>query len=58
MTSFTDDVISLYGSRSIIGRGIVVHAAVDDLGLTSHVDSLKTGNAGGRVACGVVGIVL
>ncbi|XP_055537985.1 uncharacterized protein LOC129725791 [Wyeomyia smithii] len=56
-TSFSDTVVSLYGSRSIIGRAIVVHSGVDDFGKTNHPDSLKTGNAGGRVVCGVIGIL-
>lgn len=56
-TSFSDSVITLYGARSIIGRAVVVHTEEDDLGLTDHPDSHKTGNAGGRVACGVVGIL-
>lgn len=56
-TSFSDTVISLFGTRSIIGRSIVVHAGVDDFGQGGHADSKKTGNAGGRVACGVIGIV-
>lgn len=56
-TSFSDTVVSLYGSRSIIGRAIVVHSGVDDFGKTNHPDSLKTGNAGGRVVCGVIGVL-
>lgn len=56
-TSFTDQVISLFGARSIIGRGVVVHAEIDDFGKTDHPDSQKTGNAGGRVGCGVIGIL-
>jgi superoxide dismutase, Cu-Zn family len=56
-TSFSDAVITLFGSRSIIGRAIVVHAEEDDLGITDHPDSHKTGNAGGRVACGIIGIL-
>lgn len=56
-TSFSDNVISLFGSRSILGRGIVLHSGEDDLGLTDHPDSKKTGNAGGRLACGVIGIL-
>ncbi|CAG9803117.1 unnamed protein product [Chironomus riparius] len=55
-TSFSDNLITLYGARSIIGRAVVVHNDEDDLGLTDHPDSHKTGNAGGRVACGIVGI--
>lgn len=56
-TSYSDNVITLFGSRSIIGRAIVLHAAEDDLGRTDHPDSHKTGNAGGRVACGIIGIL-
>lgn len=56
-TSFSDQVITLYGARSIIGRAIVVHNDEDDLGKSDHPDSHKTGNAGGRVSCGVIGIL-
>lgn len=56
-TSYSDNVITLYGARSIIGRAIVVHADEDDLGSTDHPDSHKTGNAGGRLSCGIIGIL-
>lgn len=56
-TSFTDKLSSLHGPHSILARTIVIHADEDDLGLTDHPDSKKTGNAGGRVACGVIGIM-
>lgn len=48
--------VKLIGPNSIIGRTIVVHAGVDDLGKGGHADSLTTGNAGGRNACGVIGL--
>lgn len=56
-TKVHDSVITLTGLRSIVGRGVVVHEKIDDLGRGGHPDSKKTGNAGGRVACGVIGIV-
>jgi Cu-Zn family superoxide dismutase len=43
--------ISIMGDRGpIIGRGVIVHAKVDDGGQ-------PVGNAGGRVGCGVIGIM-
>ncbi|KAJ1914765.1 Superoxide dismutase [Cu-Zn] [Mycoemilia scoparia] len=51
-----DNVISLFGGHSILGRSIVVHDDVDDLGKGGHELSKSTGNAGGRFACGVIGI--
>jgi superoxide dismutase, Cu-Zn family len=54
-TSYFDHEITLYGARRIIGRSVVVHASVDDLGKGAGT-SLVNGNAGGRLACGVIGI--
>jgi len=53
-TIFSDSLISLVGPRSVIGRGVIVHQDLDDLGKGTG-DSSKTGNAGARVACGVIG---
>ena len=52
----SDSMISLTGENSIIGRTVVVHADVDDLGKGGHELSKTTGNAGARSACGVIGI--
>ncbi len=44
-----DSHLSFHGAHSIIGRGVVVHEKVDDF-------SQPVGNAGARLAVGVVGI--
>ena len=56
---FYDKIISLnYNSDCcIIGRAIVIHKDRDDLGKGGNEKSLKTGNAGPRVACGIIGII-
>ena len=50
-----DHLITLFGAYSVLGRSCVLHMNEDDLGLGGHELSLITGNAGGRVACGVIG---
>ncbi|XP_055338038.1 uncharacterized protein LOC129588044 [Paramacrobiotus metropolitanus] len=55
--NMTDSLIALAGPASIIGRAIVVHQLQDDLGAGGNNDSLTTGNAGGRMTCGVIGIM-
>ena len=51
-----DKHVKLIGPESVIGRMVVVHAGEDDLGQGGNEESLKTGNAGGRAACGVIGV--
>jgi Cu-Zn family superoxide dismutase len=56
---FRDDVIKLSGKASIIGRMLIIHQDPDDCGQAQgplRAESLKTGNAGKRIACAVVGI--
>lgn len=56
--NITDEQISLVGSkRNILGRAVVIHADPDDMGRGGENDSMATGHAGARVACGVVGIL-
>ncbi|XP_024358183.1 superoxide dismutase [Cu-Zn] 1 [Physcomitrium patens] len=54
--SLKDFQIPLTGADSIIGRAVVVHADPDDLGKGGHELSKSTGNAGGRIACGIIGL--
>ncbi|VDK56643.1 unnamed protein product [Anisakis simplex] len=53
--SIEDSVISLRGPYSVIGRAIVVHEKADDLGRGNTPASKTTGDAGARVACGIIG---
>ena len=47
---FTDAVLKLEGPNTIVGRAVIVHAAPDDF------KTQPTGNAGGRQACGAIGV--
>ena len=51
-----DHLIKLNGPFSVIGRSLVIHQDEDDLGLGNNEESLKTGNAGKRIAYGIIGI--
>lgn len=54
--SFYDNVIQLRGTkRNILGRGLIIHENKDDCGQGNNIESLKTGNAGKRIACAVIG---
>lgn len=54
--SFFDNVIKLRGTKcNIIGRGLIIHKDEDDCGQGGNAESLKTGNAGKRIACAVIG---
>jgi Cu-Zn family superoxide dismutase len=48
--NFVDKGLSFDGEKSILGRGLVVHAGTDDL------KSQPAGEAGARAAVGVIGV--
>lgn len=47
---FVDSHLQLNGPNSILGRGVIIHAGTDDF------ESQPTGDAGSRLACGVIGV--
>jgi Cu-Zn family superoxide dismutase len=47
---YTDTHLRFDGDRSILGRGVIVHEKADDF------KTQPTGDAGGRLACGVIGV--
>lgn len=54
---YVDELLTLFGAQSIYGRSVVIHQDRDDLGLgkgKAMKESLKTGNAGGRIACAII----
>jgi Cu-Zn family superoxide dismutase len=54
--TFYDDLITLRGTKcNIIGRGLIIHEDEDDCGQGGNAESLKTGNAGKRIACAIIG---
>ena len=54
--TFYDNIIKLRGSKcNIIGRGLIIHEDTDDCGKGENAESIKTGNAGKRIACAVIG---
>jgi Cu-Zn family superoxide dismutase len=50
-----DNIIKLKGVCNIIGRGLIIHANADDCGQGENESSLINGNAGKRIACGIIG---
>ena len=47
---YVDSVLSFSGSNSILGYAVIVHAGEDDF------VTQPTGDAGGRIGCGVIGV--
>jgi Cu-Zn family superoxide dismutase len=57
---YEDPLLNLFSnSDNIMGRSVVIHEKIDDLGLgkgDKRQESLITGNAGNRICCGIIGI--
>ncbi|KAL3919192.1 MAG: hypothetical protein SGARI_007268 [Bacillariaceae sp.] len=51
-----DKIVKIFGPHSVIGRSMVVCAGADDQGRGGQESSLTTGNAGPRIAFGVIGL--
>ncbi len=49
--SYFDPMVKV---QEIFGRSVVIHDGIDDLGLGGNEESLKTGNAGTRMACAII----
>jgi Cu-Zn family superoxide dismutase len=47
---WTDAAMKLDGPHGVLGHAVIVHAKADDL------KTQPTGDAGGRLACGVIGV--
>ena len=52
--TINDKLVKLIGMNMVAGRSIVVHKDKDDLGKGGFDDSLTTGHAGARLACGII----
>ena len=46
----SDSQVALSGMHGVVGRAVIVHAKADDL------KTQPTGDAGGRLGCGVIGV--
>ena len=54
--SILSQVMSLYEDQpnSVLNRALVIHANADDLGRGNGPESLKNGNSGAHIACGLI----
>jgi hypothetical protein len=51
-----DNIFSIVGANTIVGRALVLHQDMDDLGLGNTSASMMTGNSGARIGWGVIGL--
>jgi len=53
-----DRLVKLVGPHSVIGRSLLISAGEDDQGRGGHENSMTTGNAGPKIAAGVIGLAV
>ena len=54
---FVEKMVTLNcGRNNVVGRAFVIHEKEDDLGLVGDAGSITTGNAGGRLVCGIIAL--
>lgn len=53
-TIYSGSSLGSSSPNSLIGKTLVIHANEDDLGVNDDEGSKSTGNAGDRVACGII----
>ncbi|GLD66884.1 extracellular superoxide dismutase [Cu-Zn] [Lates japonicus] len=56
ITAMIESDATLFDGMSVIGRAVVVHEKIDDLGRGGDAGSLLHGNAGRRLGCCIIGI--
>ncbi|XP_045904237.1 extracellular superoxide dismutase [Cu-Zn]-like isoform X1 [Micropterus dolomieu] len=56
ITAAIESEATLFGGMSAIGRAVVLHEKIDDLGQGGDAGSLLHGNAGRRLGCCIIGI--
>uniref|UniRef100_UPI0037E84D1F extracellular superoxide dismutase [Cu-Zn]-like n=1 Tax=Semicossyphus pulcher TaxID=241346 RepID=UPI0037E84D1F len=56
ISAMIESQATLFREQSVIGRAVVIHEKVDDLGRGGDAGSLLHGNAGRRLGCCVIGI--
>lgn len=55
--TLVDSLVKFTGNEAnVLGRAVVIHAGMDDLGLGNDTGSVTTGNAGSRLTCAVIGL--
>lgn len=54
--AFTDDFLSLFGEKTIIGRSVVITENEDDFGRGDSKEFKLNGNSGKAMASGVIGL--